>query len=129
MNYGLFYKKDEDRFTKYLEELKQGKTKINSSVLFPADIVHKYLGHLNDYYSGTQDVLEEQWKALPNYFTKPMNIIPLADTSGSMYGKPMEVSIALSIYLAERNPSEAFKDLILEFGHDAHLYDISKDQD
>lgn len=126
MNYGLFYKKDEDRFTKYLEELKQGKTKINSSVLFPADIVHKYLGYLNDYYDGTQTVLEEQWKALPNYFIKPMNIIPLADTSGSMYGKPMEVSIALSIYLAERNPSEAFKNLILEFGHDAHLYDISE---
>ena len=121
MNYGLFYKKDTDRFNKYLQELKQGKTKINSSVLFPRDIVHKY-----NYYSNiVDDVLEEQWKALPNYFTKPMNIIPLVDTSGSMSGIPMEVSMSLGIYLAERNPSEAFKNLILEFGRDAHLYDIS----
>jgi gp57 len=121
MNYGLFYKKDTDRFNKYLQELKQGKTKINSSVLFPRDIVHKY--GTNPY--NVKDVLEEQWKALPNYFTKPMNIIPLVDTSGSMIGTPMEVSMSLGIYLAERNPSEAFKNLILEFGRDAHLYDIS----
>lgn len=123
MNYGLFYKKDEERFKKYLDEVKSGKQKINSSVLFPRDIVHQYM---EKSWREKDDVLEEQWKALPNYFEKPLNIIPLVDTSGSMSGLPMEVSTSLGLYLAERNPSEAFKNLLLEFGRDAHLYDISK---
>ena len=37
-----FLKNDEDRRRAYLESLQKGETKINASVLFPHDIVHKY---------------------------------------------------------------------------------------
>jgi len=121
-----FKHKDNERFEKFMNDVENGKAKINSSVLFPSDIVHKYESGYWNQIERLDNVLEEQWKALPNYMDKPINMIPIADTSGSMCGTPMNVSKGLSIYLAERNPCEAFNNLIIEFGRDAHLYDISK---
>ena len=37
-----FLRNDETRRREYLEKLEKGEAKINSSVLFPHDIVHKY---------------------------------------------------------------------------------------
>ena len=122
----IFKHKDNERFEKFMNDVENGKVKINSSVLFPSDIVHKYENGYWNQIEKLDNVLEEQWKALPNYMDKPINMIPIADTSGSMCGTPMNVSKGLSIYLAERNPCEAFNNLIIEFGRDAHLYDISK---
>lgn len=130
LNNHLFNKYDKERFDQYMEDVKNGKAEIKSSVLFPSDITKKYLDYIDGFYwnknnININDVYEEQWKALPNYIDKPINMIPFIDTSGSMCGTPMNVSTALGIYLAERNPSEEFQNLILEFGADAHLYDIS----
>ena len=40
-----FLKHDEKRRKAYIESLKQGKTKINSSVLYPYEIVDKYTSY------------------------------------------------------------------------------------
>ena len=114
-NYGsAFAKHDHERFDAYLKSVSKGETKINSSVLFPYDLVEKYLRPIGygvqTVYAGDcrvaakeDAVVEAQWKALPNYLTKPVNAIVMADVSGSMSGRPMATSIGLATYFAQHN--------------------------
>lgn len=129
LNRNLFMEKDHKHFKEYLDSLEKGETKINSSVLFPSDITGKYYDKNTSYYGFNPDVdtvLEEQWKALPNYMDRPLNAICVVDTSGSMQGTPMNVATALGIYIAERNPSESFRNKCLEFSHTVKFIDFSK---
>ena len=59
-----FLRNDEERRREYLGSLEKGEAKINASVLFPHDIVHKYGG----YYSvkNKDTAIEALWKALPD---------------------------------------------------------------
>lgn len=127
-NRNLFMGKDYEHFNKYLDNLEKGKTKINSSVLYPSDITGKYLDMNIDWRFNVKidTVLEEQWKALPNYIDKPLNALCVVDTSDSMQGSPMNVATALGIYIAERNPSEAYRNKCLEFSHIVKFVDFSK---
>ena len=114
-NYGsAFAKHDHERFDAYLKSVSKGETKINSSVLFPYDLVEKYLSprgygvqtvRAGDCRVAAKEdaVVEAQWKALPNYLTKPVNAIVMADVSGSMSGRPMATSIGLATYFAQHN--------------------------
>lgn len=95
----LFATKDSARFSKFIEDVKSGKSTINSSALYPYDIVKEVLNHRYD------TVLEAQWKALPNYVENGDNILVVSDLSGSMYCRdmlPISSSIGLGIYFAER---------------------------
>ena len=94
-----FRRRDEERFSDFLNKVEKGEEKINSSVLYPYDIAEKYLNQSN----GVDKVLEEQWKALPNYVEGENNFLVMADVSGSMYGRPMATSVGLAMYFAERN--------------------------
>ena len=97
-----FGRHDGERFGEYLKSVTKGEAKINASTLYPYDIVEKY--GINSYRLTHPDpVLEEQWKALPNYVTPGSNVIVIADTSGSMIGRPMNSAVSLAIYFAERN--------------------------
>jgi hypothetical protein len=115
-----FSRNDGTRFGEYIENVKKGDEKIHSGTLYPYDILvaadltyNRFRG--NDHFTINDDpVLEEQWKALPNYIKKAINILVMSDTSGSMQGLPMCVSIGLAIYFAERNMG-AYKDLFLTF--------------
>lgn len=102
-----FMKHDEQRRKDYLDKLVKGEAKINSSVAFPYDIVHKY----NIWNHHTEDsVLEEMWKALPNYIgDNGADTICVVDGSGSMtcnVGNTsvtcMDVARSLGIYFAEK---------------------------
>lgn len=109
-----FLRNDEERRIEYLDALSKGKAKINASVLFPDDIVHKYCG---DMYSinvkSLDETLEGLWKALPTLTTE--NTLVVRDGSGSMMGKPMDVSTAMAIYMAERSTGE-FHNQFITFG-------------
>ena len=96
-----FYKHDNEGMNTYIESVKSGKNKINSSVLYPYNLVHSYLPGFFSV-KKIDNVLEEQWKSLPDY-TTDANILVMADVSGSMIGRPMETSIGLAIYFAQRN--------------------------
>ena len=115
-----FYRHDEDRFTQYISDVKQGTETIKAGTLYPYDIVEKYMekGYY-DYYGyerkiSIDDVLEVQWKALPNYVEGEENVIIMADVSGSMFGRPMASSVGLAIYFAERN-SGPYKNMFMTF--------------
>ena len=134
-NYGsAFAKHDYERFNAYLKSVNKGEVKINASTLYPYDLVEKYLG---SYYSmrdciragdcwvsrNTDAVVEAQWKALPNYLTKPMNAVVMADVSGSMSGRPMATSIGLATYFAQHNTG-AYRNMYLTFTDNPHFINI-----
>ncbi|MEW8963233.1 DUF2828 family protein [Paraclostridium dentum] len=99
-----FYRHDPNRFDEFIENVRQGKEKINSFTLYPYDILERMCDRGFDLVHIKYDpVLEEQWKALPNYIDGEYNVLVMADTSGSMVGRPMATSVGLAIYFAERN--------------------------
>lgn len=115
-----FNKHDKERFSKYIEDLNNGKTKINASTLYPYDLVKNYMGYSSD----TNLLAEQQWKALPNYISGNNNIIIMADVSGSMSGRPMETSVGLAIYFAERNQGE-YQNCYMTFTDRPHFININ----
>lgn len=117
-----FNKHDYERFQNYLDNVKKGKVKINSSTLYPYDLVHKYMYN----YGYEEDaVVEEQWKSLPNYIEGENNILIMADVSGSMSGRPMETSVGLAAYFAQRNRG-AYKGLYMTFTDMPHFIRIGE---
>ena len=135
-NYGsAFAKHDHERFDAYLKSVTKGETKIHASVLYPYDLVEKYLH--NSYYapsgysicgdsivaSKPDAVVEAQWNAMPNYVTKPMNAVVMADVSGSMRGRPMATSIGLAIYFAQHNTGW-YHNQYMTFTSDPHFINI-----
>ena len=116
-----FKKHDEDRFNQFAQKAVTGEVKINSATLYPYDIIEKYKGRgYRNYYSGSylneteENILQAQWDALPNYVEEGTNTIVIADTSGSMYGRPMDTAVSLAIYFAQRNTG-AYKNLWMNF--------------
>lgn len=116
-----FKKHDEERFSKYIEALNEGKTKVNASTLYPYDLIKNYMGYSSD----TNLLAEQQWKALPNYIQGENNIIVMADVSGSMSGRPMETSVGLAIYFAERATSDYYN-LYMTFSREPHFVYIKE---
>ena len=133
-----FKEHDMVRFAQYKESLAKGETKINASTLYPYDLVHEYMGklsyryiHTDSYRFGatyvyecpTDPIIEAQWKALPNYVIGENNILCMCDVSGSMSGRPMETSIGLGTYFAQRNRG-AYHNLYMTFTSDPHFISL-----
>lgn len=122
-----FFKHDADRFSAFLESVKQGKAKINAKAIYPHDIIKNiFYGKLS---KQELEAVELQWKQLPD-LVGDMSFLPICDTSSSMfatyYGKlsPITICIALGIYLSERNKS-VFKDLVLTFNTTPTFFRLS----
>lgn len=127
-----FRRQDEERFEEYLASVSKGEKEINSGVLFPYDVVRPYVRQCNDYGWGNDKceydaVLEEQWKALPNYVDGEHDVVCLCDVSGSMCElnyNPLAISTSLAIYFAERN-SGSYKNLTMSFTDVPTLYELN----
>ena len=108
-----FARHDNVRFSNYLSGVVKGTRKINASTMYPYDLVQPYLTPR----MRKDEVLEAQWKVLPNYVKKGENVLVMADVSGSMEssdGRPMATSIGLALYFAQRNTG-AYKNLYMTF--------------
>ena len=117
-----FKRNDEERFSDFLDKVAKGEEKINASVLYPYDIVEKYL-----YQENKEDkVLEEQWKSLPEFVEGENRFLVMADVSGSMSGRPMATSIGLAMYFAERNKGP-FANTFMTFSAKPELVTIKGD--
>jgi len=110
-----FGRNDEDRLIEYLSLVNAGKKKINAGTIYPHEIVHKILYE----YDGENKTYQALWNNLPN-FVKESNFIPVCDVSESMEGTPMGISIALGMYLSERNIGP-FKDAFITFSEKPRL--------
>lgn len=119
---------DEDRFGNYLDSLQKGEVKINASTLYPYDLVHQYMEQGGYYWHSrlTEDrVIEAQWKALPNYVEGENNFIVMADVSGSMTGRPMETSVGLATYFAQRNKGD-YHNMYMTFTDRPHFIALNE---
>lgn len=126
-----FLRHDEERRRAYLDALEKGEAKINSSVAFPHEIVHKYCSC--DFWGARiksyDSALEAMWSSLPNIGVD--NTIVVADGSGSMTSTVpgtsiscLEVANALAIYCAERCSGE-FKNKYITFSETPRLVDLN----
>lgn len=129
---GAFLRNDEERRREYLAALERGDkdVKINGSVNFPHDIVHKYKsGHRT--LKSLDTTLEQLWKALPDFVNGQGNTICVADGSGSMTDTiggtsvtALTVANALAIYFAEHSSGQ-FKDKYITFSSRPQFVDFS----
>ena len=127
-----FLRNDEKRRREYLGKLEKGEAKINAGVLFPHDIVHKYVtSGWGASLKPHDTALEEMWKALPDYVKDNGNTICVADGSGSMTSGVggtgvtcLDVANALAIYFAERSSGQ-FKDKYITFSEHPQLVNLS----
>jgi len=130
-----FIRNDEERYTKYLEEVAAGKKKINTGTLYPYDIVGRCLKSCYAWRDGKLSATERKsldvtWNALPD-FTDGRNAMVVLDGSGSMYGnynsndgmKPINVAMSLAIYFAERNKG-AFHNHFITFSSKPQVVQI-----
>lgn len=133
-----FYRHDEDGMTNYVDAVKKGAKKINSSVLYPSDIVKTIMPTVYSTFSlrtseglyankvivnaskHEQEMAQIQWDALPNYVKEGESFIPVVDVSGSMSGEPMVNAVSLGLYLAERNIGP-FKNAFITFSGSPEL--------
>ena len=137
-NYGsAFAKHDHERFDAYLKSVNKGEVKIHAGVLYPYDLVEKYLSprgygvqtvRAGDCRVAAKEdaVVEAQWKALPNYVNEGLNIVAMADVSASMNGRPMASSIGLAIYLAQHNVG-AYHNQYMTFTDNPHFINLHED--
>jgi hypothetical protein len=109
-----FFRNDETRFKSFLEAVEKGEKTIKAGAIFPHDIIKAYIGQY-DHSAETKRAIEAQWKCLPDYLAdSDERMLPICDVSGSMSGMPILISVALGLYLSERNRS-IFKDAFVTF--------------
>lgn len=107
-----FLRHDGERFREYLNRVENGESKINTSVVFPHDVIRNC--------ETNPAAAQAQWDNLPNYADTRDNILCMADVSGSMCDRvsgcitAMDIAIGLAIYIAERNHG-IFKDEAIIF--------------
>lgn len=119
-----FIRNDNKRYLSYITNVKKGTEKINTSTLFPYDIVSSVL---NKTLSDEEEMaIDAAWNSLDNY-TNDENSLAVIDGSGSMYWgvrpQPAAVALSLGIYFAERNKG-AFHNHFITFSNKPQLVEI-----
>ena len=115
-------------YAQYIQNLAAGNEKVNSSTLYPHQIVRS-IGAASS--PEEKILLNEMWNSLPDYLEgNQRNILPIIDTSGSMTTpiakgseSCMDVSVGLGMYLAERNRG-IFRDKFITFSSTPSLQDV-----
>ena len=122
-----FIRHDKDRFTEFIQSAIDGKVKINSSTIYPYDLIDKvcsfgygYFGN-GSFIAKEDKTVEAQWRQLPNYVEDGTNAIVIADTSGSMFGRPLNTALGLAIYFAERNKG-AYHNMWMSFSSRPNIH-------
>ena len=115
-----FAKHDYDR---YLAFVKSKESKVHAGTLYPYEVVHQALSKWN-----ISDIdrlaVNKYWDNLTDYFNgATLNALCMIDTSGSMYGTPLEVAISLGLYCAERNQGP-WKNHFITFSSRPNLCEI-----
>ena len=85
---------------KYEKFAKDTTTKVNAKTLYPYEVVEQAF---RSYGSVDRAMVNKYWDNLTDYFKGTnLNALAMVDTSGSMFGTPMNVAISLGMYCAER---------------------------
>ena len=130
-----FLRNDAERYHNFVERVMAGQVRMHADNLAPYQLVEPYLS--SDWQSNKSNfmkpmtpeekrVLNAAWASLPDYSNEE-NILPVIDTSGSMYwsGKPLAAAVALSLglYIAEHNQG-LFHNHLLTFSNRPQFIEI-----
>jgi len=117
-----FLKHDKERFEGFINKAITGEETIHSATLYPYDIIEKLMPDIfwRSINVKEDNALEAQWRQLPDYVEKGTNAIVIADTAGSMSGRPIATSVGLAIYFAERNTG-AYHNLFMSFSGSSRI--------
>lgn len=126
-----FLRHDGERRSSYLDALTKGTVKVNSSVAFPYEIMHK-MTSCPSWDKENIDFYNSMWESLPDLLENDYSdTLVVCDDSGSMNCAisntkvtARTVAFALSIYMAERN-NGAFRDMVMTFSQKPQLRHIS----
>ena len=127
-----FIRHDEDKYKLYLSDIANNKCKMKISGLLPYEIIKKYI---DEEYNNNiiNEMLELQWKTYVDMYKFKIfdDIIPIVDVSGSMLTssnkiKPLYVSIAMGLLLAEINKGE-LHNKIMTFSEKPIFFNITGD--
>jgi hypothetical protein len=122
-----FMKHDAERYGQFIQKAVTGGEKVHSATLYPYDIVEKVMHMSWGTCRVTEDeTLEAQWRQLPDYVVKGTNALVIADTSGSMYGRPLAASVGLAVYFAERNTG-AYHNMFMSFSGTSRIQVLKGD--
>ncbi len=119
-----FSRNDGERYGDYLSSVEKGGAKLNTSALYPYDVVMPFFKQNVD--DSECRSIDLTWRSLPD-FTNGENALVVVDGSGSMYGGgeplPAAVALSLGIYFAERNIG-AFRNHFITFSKKPQLVEI-----
>ncbi len=110
-----FGRHDQERYAAYLKSVEKGEAKMNAGAVYPYEVFRSIVNGA----PSAQDIMQAdlQWKAMPNWLAGNEHFgLVIADTSGSMSGMPILVSVSLAMYFAERNLGP-FKDVWINFSN------------
>lgn len=121
-----FMRNDAKRYSAYIEDVINGKKKLNAETLSPYELVESILKrtrNAGELLADEKNVINATWNSLPDYSTED-NAIAVIDTSGSMYYNanpcPASVALSLGIYFAEHNKG-SFGNCFIEFSERPQL--------
>lgn len=126
--YGKAFNRHTPNYGEYVAKLVSGdkSVKVNAGAVYPHNVIAKLFTSSFTPIQATAtelDFIVQQWNALENYMTD-MNVLPMVDSSGSMYTaaspSAIEVAVSLGLYMADKNKG-AFKDTFLTFSADPQL--------
>jgi hypothetical protein len=120
-----FMRHEPERFAEWLADVKGGRKKINSSQVYPHELVAKYL---NSEHSEHDEVIEAQWNSMVDGYKEKRTLksaLVVCDVSGSMVGLPMQVAIALGILISQiTHPT--FRGQLITFSEDPELHQLDE---
>ncbi len=133
----------------YLEKVEAGEAKLNAKRLTPFDIVKEVLSDIDNniefYLDDNGEFIEEvkenekseeirkladlQWKNLRELNDLPAEYraLPVIDVSASMTWNdniPLSMALGLGLFMAERNPNQAFRDYFITFSNEPQFQKI-----
>jgi hypothetical protein len=107
-----------ERFSQWRRDLLLGKAKINTSAVDPYQVVERFLA------VGQTPIAQEELDTLEAFYTESIRELRakgsagrtcvVADTSGSMSGTPMTVSVAMAIWISAC-ATEEWRDMFYSF--------------
>ena len=130
---GAFMRNDEERYSAYLKDVKEGKAEIKADAMFLHDILHAYTEegafgsdpNCKDF----DETLEAQWSAQKK-FDDFKNTIVVRDGSGSMdtpiggtTATALEVATAIALYCADNN-DDCFRNKFITFSDNPKVVDL-----
>jgi len=110
-----FMRHDEKRYREFLGKVDKGEAKINTSTLYTYEVFDLVK-------SGQNEVANTMWNNLPDY-TNGTDALVIADVSGSMWGRPISVSVSLALYFAEHNKG-IFNNKFMTFSSHPEVIDV-----